>query len=202
MTRISTALSYRQACTFVCIQRAKGLTSTSIPFRQVPSLYALPSGQLRIEAPVVRGFGRGSAALGIPTANLEPTEAFSQAARQSGAPAMRRGVYYGWARVMANDSDGVHGFVVKAVINVGKRPTFADGAGDTVEVHLMYNFGAGTQFYGTPVRVLLIGFMRPELQFSSVQHLLARIRTDIGQASALLDVESNKRLASDTWLVQ
>lgn len=36
-------------------------------------------------------------------------------------------------------------------MNIGARPTFADGAGDTVEVHVMHPFGR--QFYGEELRV-------------------------------------------------
>lgn len=38
------------------------------------------------------------------------------------------------------------------VMNIGGRPTFADGAGDTVEVHVMHDFGR--QFYGEELRVV------------------------------------------------
>ena len=153
---------------------------------------------------MVRGFGRGSAAMGIPTANMEPETCVQQAAAQApfATPrALRRGVYYGWARVVGDGSSsagGVHGGVVKAVVNVGKRPTFADGSGDTVEVHLMHSYGA--QFYGATLRVVLLGFMRPELSFEGVPALVARIRTDIGSAAALLDVGGNKEAARDAWL--
>lgn len=42
---------------------------------------------------------------------------------------LMNGVYFGWARlVAAGKDDRVH----KMVMNVGNRPTFADGAGQTV----------------------------------------------------------------------
>jgi FAD synthase len=37
-------------------------------------------------------------------------------------------------------------------MNVGQRPTFADGTGDTVEVHVMHDFKR--QFYGEELRVV------------------------------------------------
>ena len=136
--------------------------------------------------------------MGIPTANMEPEQCIAQAAKQApkGTPdTLRRGVYYGWARVVGD----VHGGVVKAVVNVGKRPTFADGSGDTVEVHLMHTYSA--QFYGAQLRVVLLGFMRPEMAFEGVPALIARIRTDIGSAASLLDVAANKTAAGDAWLL-
>ena len=41
--------------------------------------------------------------------------------------ALPRGVYYGWAAL-----EGDAGVPRKAVLNIGQRPTFADGTGDTV----------------------------------------------------------------------
>ena len=170
----------------------------SFPSCQIPPLYALPHGPLRLQAPVVRGFGRGSASMGIPTANMEPEKCMAQAAEQAPtgtSDTLRRGVYYGWARVVGD----VHGGVVKAVVNVGKRPTFADGSGDTVEVHLMHTYSA--QFYGAQLKVVLLGFIRPEMTFEGVPALIARIRTDIGSAASLLDVAANKEAAGDAWLL-
>ena len=48
-----------------------------------------------LRGPVVKGFGRGSKELGIPTANLD-IDALGEAAE-----ALATGIYYGWARVGA-----------------------------------------------------------------------------------------------------
>ena len=53
---------------------------------------ALPA-PLLLRGPVVKGFGRGSKSLGIPTANLDA------AALGAPAAAAAPGVYYGWASV-------------------------------------------------------------------------------------------------------
>jgi len=146
---------------------------------QVPPLFALPDGPLRLEAPVVPGFGRGSKQLGVPTANLCPASLGPCA-----LAALRRGVYFGWASLAGEPT-------CKAVLNVGVRPTFAPPPGEgepaeTVEVHLMGR-RAGGDFYGQTLRVLVLGFLRPEMRFEGPRQLLARIRTDAGAASALLD---------------
>jgi hypothetical protein len=59
--------------------------------KQVPPRYALPDGPLRMAAPVVKGFGRGSRQMGTPTANMDPEPLASTLAH------MHQGVYYGWA---------------------------------------------------------------------------------------------------------
>ena len=70
------------------------------------------------------------------------------------------------------------------VLNLGQRPTFADGDGISVEAHLLHGFGG--DFYGREVRALVLGFLRPELKFASLPDLLDRIRADIGLARAQL----------------
>jgi riboflavin kinase len=159
---------------------------------QVPRLFALGE-PLQLDAPVVTGFGRGSSQLGVATANMSPAAL--------GAPllaSLRRGVYFGWARL---DGDAAPR---KAVLNVGVRPTFAPppGVGEppqTVEVHLLHHYSG--PFYGARLCVLALGFIRPELRFAGgVPQLLARIRTDVGVAATLLDAPEMAAHAADPFL--
>ena len=84
------------------------------------------------------------------------------------------------------------------VLNLGQRPTFADGDGLSVEAHLLHTFGA--DFYGREVRALVLGFLRPELRFGSLPELLDRIRQDIGLARAQLAAPALGRFALDPRL--
>ena len=59
------------------------------PFPQLPPALTLPPPPLLLTAPVVTGFGRGSRAMGVPTANLDTGVVGSVVA---GRP---RGVYFG-----------------------------------------------------------------------------------------------------------
>lgn len=62
-------------------------------------------------------------------------------------------------------------------------------AGDeaaTVEVHVLHKYSQ-EEFYGVPLRVVITGFIRPEIKFNGLQQLLARIKTDIGIAKSQLD---------------
>ena len=151
----------------------------------MPPLYALRGPPLRLRGPVVRGFGRGSAKMGFPTANIDPA---ALGAALAEAP---RGVYFGWASLGG-------GAPSKMVMNVGARPTFADGGGLTVEVHLLSSLGR--EFYGEELRVVVGGFLRPELRFASLQSLVARIRTDVGVARGVLDAPPLAALAEDSFL--
>jgi riboflavin kinase len=112
----------------------------------------------------------------VPTANLDPElcggeEFFST---------LPLGVFFGWAKLAGESA--WH----ECVLNVGKRPTFVDGDGTTIEVHVMGSTDATPEydrdFYGETMRVDVCGFIRPELRFDSLPELVARIKADIGLA--------------------
>lgn len=76
------------------------------------------------EGRVVKGFGRGSKQLGIPTAN------FTQDVVDTMPTDMIEGVYYGLANV-----DG--GLVSRMVMSVGHNPHFANPMRTMVRTHLL-----------------------------------------------------------------
>lgn len=45
-----------------------------------------------------------------------------------------------------------------------------------------------SDFYGRRLRVVALGYLRPEVRFGGLQELLARINTDIGLARGALDL--------------
>ncbi|KDD75876.1 riboflavin kinase [Helicosporidium sp. ATCC 50920] len=146
---------------------------------QVPEGYALPSGPLSVRGSVISGHGRGSRQLGFPTANIDP------AALPEAFHALALGVYFGWARV--DNGAGIH----PAVMNVGKSPTFEDADPKlSVETHIMHTFDR--DFYGKELHVMILGYLRPELKFSGLDALVARIEKDVGLART--------QLASSRWL--
>ena len=145
---------------------------------EVPPLYAMRDA-VEMRARVVSGFGRGSRQMGVPTANMDPAVLAPQLER------MRRGVYFGFAR-LPDDPDNASWS--KCVINVGQRPTFADGDGVTIEVHVMRTMGR--DFYGETMECVALGYLRPEMRFAGLRELVGRIMTDIGLARNALDAES------------
>lgn len=136
--------------------------------------------------PVANGYGRGSRKLGIPTANL-PCSLF-----QAQLEELPCGVYIGWA--------GVRGSVHKSVCNVGFSPTFAgeENPEKIVEAHIMHTFDE--DFYGEPMRLLLMGFIREERKFSGIDELLTTIKGDIETARGALDKSPYDALAAAPWL--
>jgi riboflavin kinase len=53
--------------------------------------------------------------------------------------------------------------VHKMVLNIGKRPTVQDGAGITVEAHILHAFAA--DFYGRDLRLVVTGYLRCAVVF-------------------------------------
>jgi riboflavin kinase len=78
---------------------------------------ALLEAPMLLRGPVIKGFGRGSKELGIPTANLD-AEALGAA-----VAACAPGVYYGWASVGA--APEVHKMVMSIGWCVGAARTAA-----------------------------------------------------------------------------
>uniref|UniRef100_A0A493SY55 riboflavin kinase n=2 Tax=Anas TaxID=8835 RepID=A0A493SY55_ANAPP len=101
---------------------------------------------------VVRGFGRGSRQLGVPTAN------FSDQVVESFPSDIPTGVYYGWASVGNGD---VH----KMVLSIGWNP-FYKNIKKSVETHIIHNFKE--DFYGEILNVVIIGYIRSEKNFNSL----------------------------------
>lgn len=114
--------------------------------------------QLRGE--VLRGDQRGRA-IGFPTANLEPPHALARP---------RWGVYTAWAGVDVPERP--------AVVNVGVRPTIG-GERELVEVHLL---DGEADLYGAELRVDFVSRLRDELQFPTLDALVAQIGRDAAAA--------------------
>ena len=130
--------------------------------RRVQSLIERP---FRLHGRVIPGAGRGME-LGFPTANLDidPEQAL---------PA--EGVYATWTYI----DDKAY----QSVTNIGKRPTFSDGK-LTVEVYLLdYH----SDLYEHELKIDIIGRLRGERKFDTVDELKKQITKDIEQGRAILN---------------
>ncbi|KAG8459426.1 hypothetical protein KFE25_013062 [Diacronema lutheri] len=156
---------------------------------------------------VSRGYGRGSAQLGVPTANLREQDFAGELAH------VPTGVYAGWAVI--EGAAGRAGEVVhRAVVNVGYSPTFAgaENAQKIVEAHLLPGGPSGREngggalfapasFYGAQMRLLLCAFVRPEHKFESFPLLLAAIHKDVDEAARVLSEDELAPFARDPFLL-
>jgi len=132
---------------------------------------------------VVKGFGRGSKDLGIPTANF-PNEVVNDLPEE-----INTGVYYGWAKV---DNGPVH----KMVMSIGWNPYFRN-VKKSMETHIINYFG--TDFYGSQLRICITGYIRPEMDFRSLDDLISTIKTDIDTASIQLEKGEMKKFQDHSF---
>ena len=142
---------------------------------------------IKLEGEIVKGFGRGSKEIGCPTAN------FSQEVVESKFPkSLGSGIYLGWAR-LSDDSENVE----KAVISIGWNP-FYGNTKKSVETHIIKTYDA--DFYGAWMKLNICGFIRPELNFESLDSLITAINDDIDHAKLHLEKETFQKMKDDEFL--
>jgi len=134
----------------------------------------VPPFPIPLSGPVQKGFGRGGKDLGCPTANL-PDESLPAISEVT-----QTGVYYGFARVLP-EKDGRRDLseeesqVHPMVMSLGWNP-FYKNEKLTAEIHIMYPFKR--DFYGHEMRVIVLGYIRPELDYISKEALIEDIEMD------------------------
>ncbi|QRW19495.1 riboflavin kinase [Rhizoctonia solani] len=116
---------------------------------------------------VQRGFGRGGRELGCLTANL-PDESLDPMTSVA-----KPGIYFGYARVHFSD----------------KAPE-----SDKKEVHIMHDYK--DDFYGREMSVVVLGYIRPELDYISREALIEDIETDKRVALKSMDRPAYQAFAS------
>ncbi|KAF9813900.1 hypothetical protein SFRURICE_008055 [Spodoptera frugiperda] len=140
---------------------------------------------LFLEGEVAKGFGRGSKDLGCPTANY-PLEVV-----QSLPKDLEPGVYYGWAQVDKGDT-------YKMVANIGWCP-FYQNKQMSVETHILHKFDK--DFYGSQLKIGLVGYLRGEKNFNSLEELINEIKQDISNAEKLLEQPDAQNIKNDKYFV-
>ncbi|KAJ5896073.1 Riboflavin kinase [Penicillium subrubescens] len=157
---------------------------------------------VRLSGPVIKGFGRGSKDLGIPTANIPADDLSEQ------HPELTSGVYYG---VVALDPQNLaqgngaekssSATLLPAVLSIGYNPFYKNTV-RSVEIHIMPpltqpsptavahpKFNRLPDFYGTKLNLLILGYIRPEFDYVSLDALIEDIRIDceVARQSLLRD---------------
>ena len=131
---------------------------------------------------VHRGYGRGSRKLGYPTANFPQFESFLNRYN------LKNGVYYGYARVPTFSS------IYPFVCNIGLSPTFSgqENPCRIIETYVI-DLPKSPDFYEKPLTIGIVGYLRPEIKFASVEELRKTIGEDVVAAkSALADFKHSQ----------
>ncbi|XP_057512992.1 bifunctional riboflavin kinase/FMN phosphatase [Actinidia eriantha] len=144
----------------------------------------LPIEPWHIGGSVAKGFGRGSKVLGIPTANLS-TEGYSTVLSEHPS-----GVYFGWAGLSTRG-------IYKFVMSIGWNPYF-NNAEKTIEPWLLHNFDE--DFYGEELHLAIVGYIRPEANFSSLESLIEKIHEDRQIAETALELPLYLKYREDPYL--
>jgi len=83
------------------------------------------------------------------------------------------------------------------VMSVGWNPYYKNTV-RSVEIHILHEFGR--DFYEHHLNILILGFIRPEYDYVSVESLIDDIKTDIEVTKRSLDREPYLKLKEDTFL--
>jgi len=166
-----------------------------------------PPFPVKLCGPVIKGFGRGSRELGIPTANIPPDGLAAY-------PSLSSGVYYGWVGLQTSSSPtdvantntaagagagaaDVAVAVYPAVLSIGFNPFYKNTV-RSVEIHLLHSFAR--DFYGAALNLAVLGFIRPEYDYVSREALVEDIRTDCEVAERSLQRHAYQDFKGDGWL--
>ncbi|KAL4874151.1 riboflavin kinase-domain-containing protein [Aspergillus spectabilis] len=177
---------------------------------------------IRLSGPVIKGFGRGSKELGIPTANI-PVDGLEDVLPEE----LGVGVYFGVvaldpatapyssaAESSGKKKEGERGEetekaeIFPAVLSIGYNPFYKNKT-RSIEIHILPSLTSPSptaltsttipntttditktkfhklpDFYGTKLNLLMLGFIRPEYDYVSVEALVEDIRVDCEVARA------------------
>lgn len=141
---------------------------------------------VRLRGLVSKGFGRGSKELGIPTANLPENIS------ESVSSILETGIYFGYASVASNS------IVYPMVMSYGWNPYYKNQK-RSAEVHIIHKFDE--DFYGKELKVIVLGYIRPELNYTNVEALIKDINTDIDVAKNSLERNGYSLYKNDPFLI-
>ncbi|EGV63317.1 riboflavin kinase [Yamadazyma tenuis] len=148
------------------------------------------------ESEIINGFGRGSSELGIPTANIPISSNLNK---------LDPGIYFGFSKLIPVSKDletkkrsdghlvefnhganlsGEETCVFPMVMSIGYNP-FYNNTEKTAEVHIIHKFQ--DNFYGAKIKHAVLGYIRPELNYTTKEALIEDINLDIEMALRALE---------------
>ena len=82
-------------------------------------------------------------------------------------------------------------------MSIGYNPFYKNTV-RSAEVHVLHEFGQ--DFYGSDMAITILGYIRPELDYVSLEALVKDIKTDIEVARTSLERENWKKGGEDGYL--
>lgn len=102
---------------------------------------------------------------------------------------------HGSSHTSTASSDGA---VYPMCMSIGYNPYYNNTV-RSVEVHIMQDFDR--DFYESHMNLMILGFIRPELDYVSKEKLIEDIKTDIDVSGRSLAREAYVKLAGDGYLL-
>jgi riboflavin kinase len=109
------------------------------------------------------------------------------------------GVYYGWAGLSPSAATGNVPAVYPMVMSIGWNPFYKNTV-RSVEVHIMHDFEQ--DFYESHMNLVILGFIRPEYDYVSLESLVEDIRTDIQVSKDSLAREAYAKFKDEKSLLE
>ncbi|KAH9822975.1 hypothetical protein DFH28DRAFT_945721 [Melampsora americana] len=140
---------------------------------------------------VIKGFGRGSKELNCPTANLDIKDLKEEVVKRF----EENGIYFGFCKVM---KDEYLDRIFQMVMSIGFNPVYGNEF-KTMEVHVMFEFD--DDFYHEEIKVMVLGYIRPEYDYISKDALIADIEIDKEVAKNTLNQVGFAQFANDQFFL-
>ena len=106
---------------------------------------------------------------------------------------MPSGVYYGFVGLKSDASISIY----PSVLSIGYNPVYKNTV-RSIEIHILHEFH--DDFYGASLNLSILGYIRPEYDYASLEALIDDIKTDCAVARKSLDREAYQKLQNDEWL--
>ncbi|TKA42512.1 hypothetical protein B0A54_06962 [Friedmanniomyces endolithicus] len=150
-----------------------------------------PPYPLRLDGKVIKGFGRGSSELAIPTANI-PLSGLSVGGHED----VESGVYYGWAGLSPSKATHQHPPQTQSF----KYSHLSSPLQETLSS--IATEGGASEKGAVHMNLSILGFIRPELDYVSKEKLIEDIKTDIEVSGRSLAREPYAKLRRDPYLLE
>lgn len=134
-----------------------------------------------IEGTVIKGAGRGTSLLHIPTANITTP---NELVPKEGVYAVK--VSIGNMKTIAHHLSPIAYEIYDGVANIGKNPTFATVSGNMPMSYEVHIFDFNQNLLGKKIRIHFIDRIRDEKKFPAIAELEEQIKKDIQKARQIL----------------